>query len=402
MTRFSIIELLQKRSSDITKIVNLTIQRVSEGGVLYEEGSPDPVLMKMLPMMQYSTPELFMLKFKRNRPYLASVVAEGQDIPRDREVLQLSLEELGRFKLAKGRVFTEEDFNTLYRAQMLRSQGPGGQAAANEIEEHYLKQPSMLVSGVMYRGFDLTLQCAVLGAVNYVDGRTGANVNLSYRNQIPSGHLAPTLTGNATWDNSATANGIQDIVDHLDVIYNGDSGAGETGLKRYPPQLWMGATEWANLRNQQSTREIVYRGRGILTEVGAADPSALANLSPPTTQEVADQISIRLSQSNGSPGNVEIRVTDAVKYQLNADGTVDQSPYFPSGYYAFMWPNMGEVAVLPSATNDFAGGITTSTDVIKKDPRTEEATASGNVVPFIMDPRMVASRNVMNTEIVIV
>jgi hypothetical protein len=391
MPQYSVVELLNARMEKVTKTVDLTLTRESATGVSYVDGDPDPAFAPFMPLQNYMDSELAFMKLQRGRPELAYVVALDQEIPTDRVRVQLSTETVGKLKIAKEVVFTEEDYELVRKAEMLSRMGPGGQKAAQEIRNVFMAKPAALAQSVKNTLAYLTMRAMVIGRCEYIDPRTNFAVDLSYVAQIPAGHLAATKTGTGRWSQAVTANGIQDIVDHLNVYY--------ASFLRYPPFIGMGSVEWMNLRNQNSTRDIVARGRGLITEVGTPDPIAYANMPPPTLEEVASEISRRLSRGNGQPGAVQLLVTDAVAYRRAADGMPISSLYLPAGYYGFFWPRMAEQAVVPSAANNYAGGLATNTDVLRKDPPLENVTVSGYCIPLIMDARMIGSRNVENTAI---
>jgi len=391
MAAYSVIELINQNMPAVSKTVDLTVSRVSADGSVYEDGLPDPALKSFMPMQTYLDAEVALMKLKRSRPSLGYVVGLDQELPMDREQLQLSLETIGNLKIAKSAIFTEEDFVLIRKADMLMRMGAAGTKAAQEIRNSFMARPAFLAQSVTNTLALLTLRCLVIGKAAYTDPRTDLAVELSYQSQVPSAHFAATKTGNGRWSQPNTANGIQDIVDHLNAYY--------ATFRRYPPFIAMGSTEWMNLRNQASTREIVARGKGLITEVGSVDAAAIANLPPPMLGEVSSEVSRRLARSDGSPGTTQLVVTDAVYYSRAADGVVTTAAYFPAGYYAFMWPSMSEQAIVPNAANDFAGGLATTTELLKKDPRREQVSVSGCCVPLIADPRMIGSRNVENSAI---
>ncbi|MGB8698735.1 MAG: hypothetical protein WCD18_04900 [Thermosynechococcaceae cyanobacterium] len=391
MSVYSVIELINSQMPKVTKLIDLTLTRESITGETYEDGMPDSALLKLFPMVQYMDRDLALMKLRRSRPSLAYVVGTDQDIPQDREQVQLTTENVGDLKIAKSSLFTETDFNLMYRMTMLERSGPAGVKAAQQIKNAFMAKTPELSQAVMNTLFFFSLRTALLGRVAYTDLRTKLPVTLTYVDQIPAGNLAATKTGNGRWSQPATANGIQDIVDHLDAYYG--------NIRAYPPFIGMGAREWVSLRNQNTTREVVLRGRGVITELGAVDAAALGNAPPPTLQEVSDEISRRLSRSDGTPGRVSLLVTDANYYSRDEAGVTTPGLYFPAGYYGFLWPGMVEQAILPNATNDFNGGLAPTTRVIETDPRRERFSVSGVCVPLVADPRRIASRNVENTAI---
>jgi hypothetical protein len=162
----------------------------------------------------------------------------------------------------------------------------------------------------------------------------------------------------------------------------------------------MGRVTANNLRNQTSTKESVGRAKGMITEVGAANPAAVAAMPPPSLSEISGLIGQRLLAGGGQNANTQIIVSDAVYYQRGGgrNGTVEL-PYIPSGYYFFATDNFIERAIVPTASNNFRGGLVTTTDILSKEPPQESITVAGRGFPLAMDPRFIAARNVENTAI---
>lgn len=384
----SIIELINAQMPTVHKTVDLTLSRTSSTGELIVDGSPDPALNPFFPLVSYQDSTLALLKFRNYKPTIASIVATDGEIPVDRDRVTITQEILGNLKLAKGRVFTEEDFEVARKAEMLAMYGQS--AAAEAIRDNFLAVPAILAQSVVNLHTVLSLRVAVTGKCLFTDTNTGVPAELDYTSQIPVEQLPGALTGNARWSQSATATGIQNLVDHMSAIYN--------KLKRFPPFLIMGLTEAINLRNQNSTKEIVARMKGTITELGTVDAAALAAMPAPSFEDIGAAIANRLLGSGGIPGTVQIIISDAIYYQRGSDNTGTQEfSYIPPGYYFFAWPNYIERAIVPSASNDFAGGLVTTTEVVSKEPRKEKVIVAGRGLPLVPDPRLIAARNVENT-----
>jgi hypothetical protein len=387
----SVIELINASMPTVSKSVDLTLSTISSNGSLIVDGNPDPALDMFFPLVSYDDDVLAMLKFRTYKPTLGYVVATDGEIPVDRERVTITQELFGNFKLAKARLITEEDMNVARRAEMLAASG--SLMAAEKIRDTFLAIPAQLTQGVINLHTKLSLDTAVLGACNFFDPTTEITANLSYTSQIPAGNLATTLTGTTRWSQLPTATGIQDLVDHMSVVYN--------NIRRFPPYVIMSRTEANNLRNQASTKELVARSKGILTEVGTPAASAIAALPPPTIQEISDVVGSRLTAGGGQSGTVTLIVSDAV-YYLKGNGILGTQAfsYIPSGYYFFAWEGYIERAIVPTASNNYAGGLVTTTEILKKEPPQEKVTVAGRGFPLVADPRLIASRNVENTAIV--
>lgn len=380
----SIIELINNQPGVVQRAVDLQLSTVSSTGEIYRDGYPDPALNRFFPFVQYSDPILALLKLRAYTPTVGYVVATDGDIPQDTERLSITQETFGNFKLAKSRLITEEDFIVARQAEQLAMSGNG--QAAEAIRNMFLAIPASLTQSVINLHTVLTLQVACTGACNYTDTISGVTANLSYSNQIPSGNIATALTGTSVWSNWTNANGINDIVNHLNDYY--------TNLKKFPPFIVMSRKTATDLRNQSSTKAIVARDRGVIMEVGTPDAAAIAQLPPPSLEAVSDAINQRIIAGGGQMGTTQIIVSDAFYYQRGASGGTQTLPYIPANYYFFATDNYIERAIVPTASNNFAGGLVTSTTIVSKEPPQESVTVAGRGFPLAPDPRFIGARKV--------
>jgi hypothetical protein len=380
----SIIELINSQPGVVQRAIDLQLATVSSTGEVYADGYPDPALNRFFPFVQYSDPVLALLKMRAYTPTLAYVVATDGAIPQDVERLSVTQETFGNFKLAKSRLITEEDFNLAQQAERLAMSGNA--QASEAIRNIFLGVPALLTQSVINLHTVLTLLIACTGQCNYPDPTSGASAVLSYRSQVPSDNLPAALTGTAVWSASTTATGIDDLVSHLSSYYN--------SVKRFPPYIVMSRLTANNLRNQTSTKEIVGRAKGMIVEVGAANASAVAALPPPSLQEIGGVVGQRLLAGGGQNPNIEIIVSDAVYYQRGSGrvGT-EVKTYVPADYYFFALDNYIERAIVPTASNNFAGGLVTTTEVVSKEPPQEKITVAGRGFPLVMDPRFIGARS---------
>lgn len=380
----SIIELINNQPGVVQRAIDLQLATVSSTGEVYLDGYPDPALNRFFPFVSYSDPILALLKLRSFSPTVGYVVATDGDIPQDTERLTITQETFGNFKLAKSRLITEEDFNVARQAEQLAMSGNG--QAAESIRNMFLAVPAMLTQGVINLHTVMSLQVACTGVCNYVDTISGVTANLSYLNQIPSGNIATALTGTSVWSNWTNANGINDIVSHLNAYYD--------NLKKFPPFIVMSRATANNLRNQNSTKVIVARDNGVLTEVGTPDANAGGQLPPPSLESVANTINKRLLAGGGQNGTTQIIVSDAFYYQRGVTGGTLTLPYIPANYYFFATDNYIERAIVPTASNNFAGGLVTTTEVVSKEPPQEKITVAGRGFPLVPDPRFIGARKV--------
>lgn len=384
----SIIELINSQPGVVQAAIDLRLSTVSSTGETYLDGYPDPALNRFFPFVQYSDSVLALLKMRSYSPTLAYVVATDGTIPQDTERLTVTQETFGNFKLAKSRLITEEDFNVMHEAEKLAMSGNA--QAAEAIRNNFLGIPALLTQSVINLHTMLTIRVACTAQCNYQDPTSRASAVLSYSSQVPSSHLPPALTGNNRWSQWTTATGIDNIVSHLEAVY--------VTLHKFLPFIVMSRVTANNLRNQTSTKEAVGRAKGMITEVGAANPAAVAAMPPPSLAEISGVIGQRLLAGGGQNAGVQIIVSDAVYYRRGGGRTgTEEFPFIPDGYYFFATDNYIERAIVPTASNNFAGGLVTSTEFISKEPPRESVTVAGRGFPLVMDPRFIAARNTEDT-----
>lgn len=381
----SIIELLNNQPGVVQRAIDLQLSTVSSTGEVYRDGYPDPALNRFFPFVQYSDPILALLKMRSYTPTVGYVVATDGDIPQDSERLTVTQETFGNFKLAKSRLITEEDFIVARQAEQLAMSGNG--QAAEAIRNMFLAVPAMLTQALINLHTVMSLQVACTGICDYYDPVSKITANLSYASQVPQGNLASALTGTSVWSNWTNATGIADIVGHMNAYYD--------NLKKFPPFIVMSRKTANDLRNQNSTKVIVARDTGVLTEVGAPDVAAVGQLPPPSLETISNAINKRVIAGGGQYGTVQIIVSDAYYYQrgANAAGTLTL-PYIPANYYFFATDNYIERAVVPTASNNFAGGLVVTTEVVSKEPPQEKITVAGRGFPLSPDPRFIGARKV--------
>lgn len=381
----SIIELVNNQPGVVQRAIDLQLSTVSSTGEVYRDGYPDPALNRFFPFVQYSDPILALLKMRSYTPTVGYVVATDGDIPQDSERLTVTQETFGNFKLAKSRLITEEDFIVARQAEQLAMSGNG--QAAEAIRNMFLAVPAMLTQAIINLHTVMSLQVSCTGMCNYVDPVSGITANLSYASQVPNGNLASALTGTAVWSNWTNATGIVDIVNHMNAYYD--------NLKKFPPFIVMSRKTANDLRNQNSTKVIVARDTGVLTEVGAPDVSAIGQLPPPSLETISNAINKRVIAGGGQYGTVQIIVSDAYYYQRGANtaGTLTL-PYIPANHYFFATDNYVERAIVPTASNNFAGGLVTTTEIVSKEPPQEKITVAGRGFPLVPDPRFIGARKV--------
>lgn len=389
MPNYSIIELINHHMPEISRSVDLTLSIPSSGGGTYQDGSPDPALDIYFPETGYLTEEAAFLRFRSHRPTLAYIRGVDGEVPTDREYMDLTLERIGSLLIAKGQIFIEDDFKLMRKIEMMRSAGMG--AAAQELMDVFMTTPARLALAWMATLRMLCQRVGVAGKALYRDNNTDIPVELDYTDQIPAGHLATTKTTTGRWSQPATADGITDLVSHLNAVYG--------TLRQFPPEIAMGSSEADNLRNQASTKIKVARIKGTITD-GAAIADA-TNLPRPTLEEVQQVIASELTSAAQSQGAApRLVVSDAKWYRRLKSGVIDSGTYLPAGYYQFLFPGYIEAARFPTATNNFQAGLAISTKREDFPPISEKIAVDGGGIPIVSDPRYIASRNVENTPLV--
>jgi hypothetical protein len=161
----------------------------------------------------------------------------------------------------------------------------------------------------------------------------------------------------------------------------------------------MPVNTFTQLRNQASTKEMMLRDLGVLSTLDATNQTALGMVAGATVEQVSMAVGKRLTDQNGGQGTVTIKITDGLAYERNKQGVMNSFPWIPDDYYFFMEDGIIEQAILPNPSNNFAGGMSTTFEEIRKDPKAESTTVSGVCVPLCFDPRYLGARNVNDTAV---
>jgi hypothetical protein len=386
---FSVIELLNREKPAIQRAIDLTLSNRSATGATYRDGMPDPAMMQYIPETSYMSPEAAFMKFLRKRPTLAYIRGVDGEVITDRETLELTEERIGNVNITKGVIWTEADFKVIKKIMDLqRSGGAGNVAAAREMMDVYKSTPAALSESWANTLFMLCQRVQVCGKALYTDEMSNIPVEIDYTADIPSGHLATTLTTTARWSQASTADGIANLSTHLNAVY--------ANLRMFPPAIAMGYTEADNLRNQASTKVRVARMKGIITD--GATVADTSNLPRPSLQDVQDVLATELTssaQSSATPPRLV--VSDALWYRRTKAGSITSGSYLPAGYYTFLWNGVIEAARFPTVSNDFAGGLAIKTERKDFPPISEKLAVDGCGIPLVADARYIAACNVENT-----
>jgi len=384
----SIIELINMEMPVISKTIDLTIARVAQNGDTFVDGNPDPVLSAFFPLVNYPDMQLALMKLIASKPTLANVIAIDGDIPLKREFVSLTRENIGHCKVGAARMFVESDFDTLREAEKLAA--IGSTLASQAIRDAYLQSPIMLTQGVINLHSMLSIRTACTGACSYYDVESKVPYELSYTSQIPTAHLPVPLTTTRRWSILATATGIQDIVDHATAYYQ--------TFRRFPRNIVMGLIEATSLRNQASTKLAIAKNKGVFIS-GVPTADEIAAIDAPTLEEISMCIAKKLTGVGSQATMINFIVSDALFYRRDESGVLVSGSYIPAGYYFFAENGFIERAIVPTASNNYSGGLSTTTEILRKEPPQEQVTVAGRAVPLVSDPRLIAARNVENTAI---
>lgn len=392
---YSVAELLNKNRPTITRSIDLTLSELSATGARIRDGLFDPALAPFIASPSYQTRDVAWLKVKSFRPRIAHIRGTDGEVLMERNYVDLTKEDLGSINISDGAVWTESDYQRLDMLRMLGQDMTRQREAYQELLDVFLQRPADLTLGIQQTWLLMALRAVTFGNPNYTDPRSGITYSVDYTADIPAGHLAATLAGNDRWSQLTTANGIDDLVAHLNVFYD--------SVKRFPSGIALSRLMADNLRNQASTKILVARNKGTITDGAAIVDSS--NLPKASLEDIRDVIATELTSSNATMAAPSIIVTDAVYYNANSTA----SPFLPADYYVFLTENMVEAARVPTIADLkarstgqgtlSAGGYTViakdSNDIPAKD--TLKVDSAGMII--IPDPRFIGARNVENTAV---
>ncbi len=385
---YTVAELLNQNRPVVNSTIDLTLQELNADGRLVREGLFDSALLPFISSSSYSSREVAWLKVKSFRPRLGHIRGTDGEIQATRNPIELTKQELGSINISDGVVWKEADYEMLDKLRMLGQGIQRQREAYDELLNVFLQRPADLILGIEQTWLLMALRTIVLGNPSWTDPRSGIEYSVDYTNDIPAGHLAAAKTGTGVWSDLANATGIADLVSHLNVFY-------ET-MKMFPDAIAMSRSMGDNLRNQDSTKILVARNKGIITD-GAAIADA-SNLPKAKLEDIQDVIATEITSTNTSMPAPRIILTDAV-YN---DGET-RRPFMPQNYYTFLCNNMVEAARVPtlSAIKSRAtgGGLgAAGYTVISKNeddiPAKDYLKVDSAGMILCPDPRKIASRKV--------
>lgn len=335
-------------------------------------------LERQCPSTQYAAVELAMARFKTGRPTIASVVAPAQNIPNSSpQRLELTIETTGFMKIAKQRVWDEDDaryFNNLYNQLGARPE------LKMALEQTYMTSVDQLTKAVYERGLMIAMQIQQSGSAVFVDPLTDFEVEISYANRILPQLFPAALSGAALWSAAATATGLNNLRIHAEEWSN--------YFQEPPAEITMKRAQLRQLAEQASTKEI------FLARRGAENPNAaMIAASWITDEEVIELVKtytrcdrVTVLGSNPTSGHTYMEESQA--------GPPVERSYLADGTYYFSAESNLERAWVPTYENDFRPGIYTLTETKEKAPRIDRTVAVGCMIPVVIDPRKLAARKV--------
>jgi len=218
----------------------------------------------------------------------------------------------------------------------------------------------------------LTWQVLQSGQVSYTDPRTGVTAKLTYN--VTNDQFPSALTGTSKWDQYTTANGLQDIEDHLLNYYD------RRGY--YPDRIVMSNRLLIHLSRQESTRNRAL-AMGMLSNVPTAGVASAVSLE--MLMKVIPQLAMSQTQ---------VEVYDA-QYELEtAPGQTVKGRYLNDDSYCFLTGNMGKRLFGPTIENEGKSGLFVLTEQLLTSPPRDRSYCVGKMVPFFPQPELLGGRKV--------
>ena len=234
--------------------------------------------------------------------------------------------------------------------------------------------------------------CAMVwatGKIRFSDPRTNMMLSIDY-DTYPELYPEP-LTGNSTWDNHDTANGIDNLIEHSRAFYRING--------YYPAKYVMGEVAMNHLLRQESTANYA-RSLGLISS------NATSNLPSRVSMKILDRMSEDIMELP------KLEQWDA-RYELEvAPGKAMSFPYNPSHTVTIVEPNsverlwgltmesaMGKrigFGARRSANLKPKGGIFVFSDeMLRLSPPQCRSIAAGRNLPWVDDTRRLGAMKVL-------
>jgi hypothetical protein len=366
MTTQSIVAFLNLRKFEIDKIVDQTYFRLREG---FE------AINQYMPFTEYPDVQLLVAQFQEY-PTIASIMGDNEDIPVRKPNAILNEVLLGQARFGLSYYYQSKDFEYFHKLQERLAMGGRG---AEAYERYFYKRAETLTESTLNLLTYLYIQVIQTGGVTYTDPFSNTQFSLTYPTEST---LFPTaLAGGNTWDNIATAQGINDLYTLSKAWYD--------VLGFYPYATMLSTQAFRQLQAQYSTKLAVLSARGSIGVVAGGGTT--------TTETVLSNFLPSMEEINATMQRRDIPplvLFDAQYQQENPNGTFSRLRYSDPSIVNFLTKGMGERALMGYPENDFNPGVRVESFVESTMPRREVSRAMAAGVPFISDPRFLSALKV--------
>lgn len=328
-------------------------------------------LDRQMPATSYADSDLLIMRMDKSKPTIASLVAPEAEIPVQRNRMQLSSERMGELKVGKQIVWKENDY------KMLRKLGMSdvSQEVRRAIETTIFQVGADMIPSLYEKATMLAIKIATSGQCVFTDPLTGVEVELSYSDLTDAALMPAALTGNARWNQPATATALTNLETHARAFYD--------KFGYYLPEITMRDHSLQDMKAQTSVRRALLARRGA-TQI---DTDVINDLY----LEDAEVIELIKQRTKATT----VTIVDSMYSEEQADGSVVDKYFLDDNTYYFSEPRFIERAFVPTVEKNFAPGIYTRTREINDAPRVERTVAVGAFVPFAADARKLAARKVV-------
>ena len=178
---------------------------------------------------------------------IAHIIGTDGEIPNAR--IQLDFMNFVQRYSKLGTMHLWDETRLMAMGRAIRDASGDGQAMANAISEFFMAPQGEMIEKLMDTARYLTLQQLFTLQVDYTDPRTEAKVELDFQSLANTTLWPAALTGAALWDQRATADGLTNLDDHLELYYRVN--------RRYPQEITMHYSLLMHLLNQESTENFI-------------------------------------------------------------------------------------------------------------------------------------------------
>lgn len=339
----------------------------------------DSPMNRLAPITEYTRQDLFLYRISRNVPSVAVLLGVEQEIPRATTSARLSEDSIKNLILGKKYVLTQADYMQIARLE---------DASINRTDKQFIRDQiygsaADFAPAIAEKALALLMLVMAQGSVTYADPLSGHRAVLTYPGTIPA-LLPAALSGGSAWSASTTATGMQNLIDHYELIKS------TTGIT--PDWLMMRSPTLNLLKAQTSTKRMLTQS----TEATADFSGIILSL-----EQMREAIRSYL------PGT-ELLIVDEVYYEDTVSGLDPvsgtwngatmgrvQKNYLLDNYYVFGFNGNYERAFVPTVEKNLQPGIFVGTREESVAPRRDSMFAMAYVVPWVSDPRLIAARKVI-------